>query len=78
MPLDVPSPAKTKPVDLRMMIDADFVGDKARRHSRTGLFILVNSSPIMWMSKRQATLETSVFGAEFVVMKQGIEALRGP
>jgi hypothetical protein len=31
----------------------------------------------MWLSKKQTTIETSVFGAEFVAMKQGMEALRG-
>ena len=34
-------------------------------------------APIVWFSKRQATVETSMFGAEFVAMKQGMEALRG-
>ena len=29
------------------------------------------------MSKRQPTVESSVFGAEFVAMKQGVETLRG-
>jgi len=33
-------------------------------------------APIVWHSKKQATTETSVFGAEFVAMKQGMEALR--
>ncbi len=32
---------------------------------------------IVWLSKRQLTIETSVFGAEFVAMKHGIEMLRG-
>jgi hypothetical protein len=32
---------------------------------------------IIWLSKRQPTIETSVFGAEFVAMKHGIETLRG-
>jgi len=32
---------------------------------------------IVWLSKRQPTIETSVFGAEFVAMKHGIETLRG-
>jgi hypothetical protein len=33
---------------------------------------------IVWYSKRQATMiETSVFGAEFVAMKQGMKALQG-
>ena len=30
-----------------------------------------------WLSKKQATIEGSVFGAEFVAMKTGVEALRG-
>ena len=76
IPEDCPEPMG-KPVDLRMMVDADFAGDKAIRRSRTGFFIFVNSAPIAWSSKRQATVESSVFGAEFVAMKQGIEALRG-
>ena len=33
--------------------------------------------PIDWLSKKQATIETSVFGAEFVAMKIGMETLRG-
>jgi hypothetical protein len=33
--------------------------------------------PIVWFSKRQPTVESSVFGAEFVAMKSGIETTRG-
>jgi hypothetical protein len=32
-------------------------------------------APIVWHSKKQATIKTSVFGTEFVAMKQGMEAL---
>jgi len=32
---------------------------------------------IDWISKKQAMIETSVLGAEFVAMKHGIEKLRG-
>ena len=32
---------------------------------------------IMWHSKKQTTIETSVFGAEMVAMKTGIDTLRG-
>ena len=76
IPIDAPR-GLGKPVDIRLMVDADFAGDKVRRRSRTGFFIFINSAPIAWYSKRQATIETSAFGAEFVAMKQGIEALRG-
>jgi hypothetical protein len=32
---------------------------------------------IDWVSKKQATIETSVFGAKFVAMNHGIENLQG-
>ena len=47
------------------------------RRSRTGYFIFFNTALINWLSKTQATSEGSVFGAEFVAMKAGVEALRG-
>jgi hypothetical protein len=37
----------------------------------------MNMAPILWFSKKQGTIETSVFGAEFVAMKQATEAARG-
>jgi hypothetical protein len=42
-----------------------------------GLFIYLNMSPITWFSKNQATIESSVFGAEFVAMKQGRRRFAG-
>ena len=30
----------------------------------------------MWKSKKQPTIETSVFGAEFMAMKHGMETLQ--
>ena len=30
-----------------------------------------------WLSKKQATIETSVFGSEFEEIKKGMEAVRG-
>ena len=32
---------------------------------------------INWLSQKQPTIESSVFGAEFVAMKLGVKALRG-
>ena len=39
--------------------------------------IYVNTALVQGFSKKQSTVETSVFGAEFVAMKQGINALQG-
>ena len=34
-------------------------------------------APLIWFSNRQPTVETSVFGAEFVALKNGLETVRG-
>ena len=59
-----------------MMCDSDHAGDRWTRHSRTGFLIFCNMALIDWVSKKPATIETSVFGAEFIAMKHGIEKLR--
>ena len=66
-----------KSVDLRMWVDSDHAGDKMKQRSFTGYFIFMNTALIDWLSKKQATIESSVFGAEFITMKTGVEALRG-
>jgi hypothetical protein len=76
IPVDMPEPLG-KDVDVRMMCDSDHAGDKKTRRSRTGFLIFCNMALIDWVSKKQATIETSVFGAEFVAMKHGIEKLQG-
>ena len=58
-------------------MDSDHAGEKKTRRSRTGFLIYVNNALVNWMSKQQPTIESSVFGAEFVAMKHGVEALRG-
>ena len=76
IPPKMPQP-RGKDVDLRLFVDSDHAGDKQVRRSRTGYFIFLNMAPIAWYTKRQATIETSVFGAEFVALKTGMEAIRG-
>ena len=76
IPPNAPTP-RGKEVDIRMWCDSDHAGDKETRCSRTGFFIFVNMALITWLSKKQATVEGSVFGAEFVAMKHGVETLRG-
>ena len=70
-------PARGKGVDIRLYVDADFAGNAITRRSRTGYIVKLNEAPVAWSSKRQATIETSVFGSEFVAMKHGMEYVRG-
>ena len=76
IPPDAPEPWG-KEVDLRMYVDSDHAGDPKTRRSWTGFFIFLDSALVMWMSKKQPTVETSVFGAEFVALKHRVETLRG-
>jgi hypothetical protein len=74
IPIDAPK-ARGKVTDMRLFCDADFAGDKKTRRSRTGYILYINNAPVSWLSKRQTTVETSVFGAEFVAMKIGTEVV---
>ena len=76
VPSNAPEP-RGKKVHLRMYVDSNHAGEKRTRRSRTGFFVFINSALIQWLSKKQATIETLVFGAEFVAMKLGMESLRG-
>jgi hypothetical protein len=66
-----------KEADLRLFVDSDHAGEQFTRRSRTGYVIYLNMAPIVWFSKRQPTVESSVFGAEFVAMKNDIETCGG-
>ncbi len=74
--MDMPKPLG-KDVDVCMMCDSDHAWDKRTRPSCTGFLIFCNMDLIDWVSKKQATIETSVIGAEFVATKHGIEKLQG-
>ena len=76
IPFDAPEP-RGKVVDLRLFVDSSHADDRMTRRSRSGHFVFLNMAPISWLSKKQPTIETSVFGAEFVAMKIGIETVRG-
>jgi hypothetical protein len=77
IPSDAPVP-RGKEVDLRFFVDSDHAGEQFTRRSRTGFVIYLNMAPIVWFSERQPTVESRVFGVEFVAMKNGIETCCGP
>jgi hypothetical protein len=66
-----------KEVDLRLFVDSEHAGEQFTRHSRTGFVIYLNMAPIVWFSKIHPSVEPTVFGEEFVAMKNGIETCRG-
>ena len=76
IPTNAPSP-RGKGFDMIGYVDADLAGDKVIRLSRRGFVIYLNQAPIYWFSKRQNRVECSIFGIEFVAMKQCCEYVRG-
>jgi hypothetical protein len=63
-----------KEVDVRLFVDSDHAGEQFTRRSMTGFVIYLSMAQIIvWFSKHQPTVESSVFGAEFVAIKNGIE-----
>ena len=76
IPPNAPEPLG-KEMIIRAYVDASHAGCKITRRSRTGFIVMLNSSPIYWLSKKQTSVETSTFGSEFVAMKTCCEYLRG-
>jgi hypothetical protein len=76
LPDNAPEP-RGKEVDIRVFVDTDHAGDKISRRSRTSFVVFINNAPVIWFLKRQNTVESSVFGSEFVAMKTAVEVLHG-
>ena len=66
-----------KGVTTTCFVDADHAGCQLTRRSHTGVVIFVNRAPILWFSKRQATVESSTFGSESVAMRHAIDMIEG-
>ena len=54
-------------------MDADHGRDQLTRRSVTGIILLLNNTPILWVSKRQNTVETLAYGSELVASRIAIE-----
>ena len=61
---------------IRVFVDADHAGDEFTRRSRTGFIVYINNAPVYWYSKRQGSVESSTYQAEFTAMKEAAEYVR--
>ena len=68
IPLDMPDPTGNL-ATLTCYVDADHARDKVTCRSVTGIVMLLNNTPITWVSKRQRTVETSTYGSELVAAR---------
>ena len=66
-------------VSISMFVDASHGANVKDCQSQTGVLIFINKAPIHWYIKKQPSVETSKFDAEFCAMKVGfgmVEALQ--
>ena len=68
LPPKMPEPLGN-PVTMHVFVDANHAGNVVTRRSHTGILMFIQNSPILWLSRRQNTVETSTFGSEFVAMR---------
>jgi len=75
LPWRMPKP-RGRPVSTTAFMDASHAANKKTRRSHTGYLIFINRAPIFWYSKRQHTVESSSFSAEFIAMRACIEQIQ--
>lgn len=68
-------PPRGKPVSTHCFVDADNAGNTVTRRSQMGILIFVNRAPIIWLSKRTNTVETSTFGSEIVALRNAVDLI---
>ena len=64
---------KVKPISTHCLEDSDHASDKVTRRSQTGNLVLCNRALVMWLDKKQNSVETSNFGSKFTVLKLAVE-----
>ena len=75
LPHTMPVP-RGRSLTMTAFVDASHAANKVTRRSHSGYVVFLNRAPIVWYSKRQQTVETSTFSAEFIAMKVCLEAIQ--
>ena len=63
-------------VELHVFADSDHVRDRMTRRSQTFILVFLNRALILWLSKRQNSVQTSTFGAEFSATSTAVETVQ--
>jgi hypothetical protein len=75
LPHQMPAP-RGRGVTLTAFVDVSHAANKVTRQSHTGYAVFINRAPIVWWySKRQHTVETRTFSAEFIALNVCLEAI---
>jgi hypothetical protein len=74
IPSDMPAP-KGRTSNITSYVDADHARDKVTCRSVTGVLMMVNNTPIQWVSKHQPTVETSTYGSKLVATRIAVDMI---
>ena len=74
IPKDAPSPLG-KEVVLSTYVDANLLHNLTSGKAATGVLHFMNQTPIDWYSKKQGTVETATYGAEFVAARIAVDQI---
>ena len=55
---------------MKAEVNANHASDTVTRRSKTGFLVYLNSTPIYWSSKKQASVKSRSFGSKYVALKQ--------
>ncbi len=64
-----------KVVDHCIFVNSDHASNQHTHRLHSGFLIYLNTALISWCLKRQSTIKTCTFCAEFLAMKTGVEVL---
>ena len=74
IPNDLPT-SKGPKVRMTDFVYADHTHDLVTRRSITGILVMLNNTPVRWLSKRQTNVETSTYGTELVASRIAAELI---
>jgi hypothetical protein len=74
LPHRMPMP-RGRGLEVTAYVDASHAANKITRRSHSGYVVFLNRAPVLRYSKRQNTVETSTFSAEFIALKVCLEAI---
>ena len=60
---------------LTYYVDSDHARDKLTRRPIPGTVLLINNTPIVWVSKRQGTVKTSTYRSELMATRMAVELI---
>jgi hypothetical protein len=56
-------------IHMTVYVDTDHAHDLVTRRSITGILLIINDTPIIWVSNRQKNVETSSYTSAFMTSR---------